>query len=683
MPFKILPDRLRAWHCLALLFMAVFGVYFNSLDNGLVAFDDAITLSSDPGNMGGVETLKLALGKARYDPKIAVDILFRGRSLTILTKALDKKLFGDEYSLHRLVNIAWHFLAACFALLAATELSGSMAFGLAAALAFALHPIQTESVTYLAGRRDVLYGTLSLASLYLWLLGARTDRRGLKWGALAAWAMSMAAKPAAVTVPCLWLAADAIRGTAEPWRVVVRRHAKLLAALGAAVAAMVAYNLAQELRSGLGSATFWYGGTPLSQWLTEPRIVLHAIILLLWPARLSLDYSYSVFEPSQSFLDPRFIGALLVLFALGWLAWRLREKHRLAAFAMLWIAMSYAPMLHILPAQHNREVFAEHWLYLPVFGFSLLLALAFKGASGKFPKVSCTLFAVVITLYGMRTVARNRDWKDDVTLWSKTVQTYPQCARAHAVLGWSWLHRGEPARAESELRKAIDLGTDDPRTFINLAYVYRMTNRLQEAKELLLRAHELPLAALFNDVIGNRLAMDYCQPQDIKSIRRWMNENPGVNMGLTPQIIEQFGQAAVRIGDMRLAEWLFIKSGAPHTPFNLGSLYFNQGRFRLAVPWLEKAILVNPAGFDERILTGLICLELGMVQRAEVHLGRAVQLSPGSASGWLAYSQLRAKQGKILEALAAARKAVKLEDSPRTRFQLEQTLRARSGTIPQ
>jgi Flp pilus assembly protein TadD len=683
MPFKIFPDRLRVWHCLALLFIATFGVYFNSLDNGLVAFDDAITLSSDPGNLGGVESLKLALGKARHDPKIAVDILFRGRSLTVLTKALDKKLFGDEYSLHRLVNISWHFLAACFALLAATELSGSPAFGLAAALVFALHPVQTESVTYLAGRRDVLYGTLSLASLYLWLLGARTGRRELKWGALAAWALAMTAKQAAVTVPCLWLAAEALRGTAEPWRVVIRRHLKLLAALGAAAAVMVSYSLAQELRSGLGSATYWYGGGALSQWLTEPRIVLHAITLLLWPARLSVDYSYSVFEPSQSFLDPRFIGAIFFLSALGWLAWRLREKRPLAAFALLWIALSYAPMLHILPAQHNREVFAEHWLYLPVFGFSLLLAAALKAASEKFPKASWTAFAVVMALYGMRTAARNRDWKDDVTLWSKTAQTYPQCARAHAVLGWSWLHRGEPAQAEAELRKAMDLGTDDPRTFINLAYVYRMTGRLPEAKELLLRAHELPLAALYNDVIWNSLAMVYYQTQDIESIRRWINEKPGAAMGLTPQIIEQFGLAAARSGDMRLAERLFIKSGDERTPFNLGSLYFGQGRFRLAVPWLEKAVLVNPTGFDERILTGLICLELGRIPQAEVHLVRAVRLAPGSASGWLAYSQLRVRQGKIAEALAAARKAAKLEDSPRTRSQLEQTLRAMSGGIPQ
>ncbi|MFH1619388.1 MAG: CDC27 family protein [bacterium] len=756
MSFKILPDRLRTWHCLALLFMATFGVYFNSLDNGLVAFDDTITLSSDSGHMGGVKTLKLALGKARHDPKIAADILFAGRPLTTLTKALDKKLFGNEYSGHRLHNIAWHFLAAWFALLVAAELTGSKAFGLAAALVFALHPVQTESVAYLAGRRDVLCGALSLASLYLWLLGARTGRkaggdvppqadrrpqnsvegapapvfpaggpeqgrsapfdepeapvtvrpevetevcgtcptagrrapeagrRGLRWGAVAVWVLAMTAKQAAITMPLLWMAAGAVRETNYSWRAVVRRHAKLLAALGAVAAAVTANQFTHELRSGLGSVTLWYGGTPLSQWLTEPRIVLHAITLLLWPARLSMDYSYRVFEPSQSFLDPRSMGALLVLFTLGWLAWRLRERCRLAAFGMLWIALSYAPMLPILPAEHNQQVFAEHWLYLPVFGFALLLASAFKAASENFPRGSWACLAVIMALYGTRTVVRNRDWKDDVTLWSKTVQTYPQCARSHAVLGRAWLQRGEPARAESELRKALELGTDDPRTFINLAYLYRLTGRFREAEEFLMRACKLPLAGLFYDVIGDALALVYYQSGDIEKVRRWADEQDNIgpydHMSETPRIIELFGLTAARFGDIRLAEALFLMSKSPDEPFNLGSLYFNQGRLRLAVPWLEKAILSNPSGLQERLLTGLICLELGRIQRAELHLGRAVQLAPNLASGWLAYSQLRGRQGRVSEALAAARKAVRLEDSPRTRSQLEQALQTASSS---
>ena len=100
--------------------------------------------------------------------------------------------------------------------------------------------------------------------------------------------------------------------------------------------------------------------------------------------------------------------------------WKGKRKRRpRESFALLWIALSYAPMLHLLPTLHNNEAFAEHWLYLPLFGWALLLGSLWTELQ-RFPKASAAGFAVLLGLYAGRTALRNRDWKDAPTLWSKT-----------------------------------------------------------------------------------------------------------------------------------------------------------------------------------------------------------------------------------------------------------------------
>ncbi|MBI4061706.1 MAG: tetratricopeptide repeat protein [Elusimicrobia bacterium] len=667
----------KTLQCLGVLLIAVFGAYFNALGNGLVDFDDAVV--THPQGAFGVSAVQRLATAVREEPLKALSDLLVARPLTGLSHMLDVALFGrDDYWGHHLGNVAYHFLACCFAFLAAAQLLGSKSGALAAALVFALHPLQTESVAYLAGRRDVLCGLLSLASLCLWL-------RGLRAGAVALWALAMAAKPAAAAMPLLWLAAAAARDPGERKERLPRDLALCLACAAASAAAALAHlqlEAAQARNLKLPAELFWYGGNVVSQWATEPRILAHALKLLLWPVRLSADYSLQVFEPSRSFLDMRTLLSLAACAAALWPAWALRKRRPMAGFALAWIFLTYAPMLHLLPALHNSEVFAEHWLYLPLFGFALLLG-SLREDLQRFPKASWAALGLLLCLYAGRTVLRNRDWKDATTLWSRTVETYPRCGRAHGILGMVHLQKGELAAAEAALLRALELRPDDPKNRMNLAAVYNNTGRFQDAERALLQARALPMAALLQDDINHGLSATYLMSGQLQKAGRLLdpdkilNPPPGDHpLGKNSvRSLELAGMIVQAQGEREMAEKIHVRalsiSRDPASAlYSLGLLYFAQRNFELAAHDFERLLKRKPAHLMARVYLGLSYAEAGEIARAQLALEQALKAAPGSADVWLAVSKLQLKRKRLHHALAAARQAARLEKSPRTDRQL-------------
>jgi len=665
---------LRTWHCFGLLFVAVFGVYLNALGNGLVDFDDAVVLHPK-GAFGLVATKRLA-EDFRHSPTRALQTLAVARPLSGLTQTLDTALFGDDHWGHHLSSVAYHFLTCCFAFLLGVELLRSRSAGLAAALIFALHPVQTESVAYLAGRRDVLYGLLSLASIYYWLRGLRSGSRAATAGAVALWALAMTAKPAAITVPLLWLAASAA-AKPEEFKAHLRRNAAIYLGCAAACAAVLLAHILVDARQsrkfGLPAELSWYGGNAAAQWATEPRIVLHALKLLLWPVTLSADYSLQVFEPSRSFLEPKVLLALACCAAALWLAWAMVKRRPLMSFALVWIALAYAPMLHILPSLHNNETFAEHWLYLPLFGFALLAAGLLENIR-RFHRAYWAGLALLLCLYAGRAVHRNRDWKDAMTLWSKTAATYPECGRAQGILGRTLLVRGNLPAAETALRKALELRPDDPKHHLNLADLYRSTGRFKEAEQVLRLALKSPLAPMMQADIYFSLDLLYAQSGRQQLIRRPFHDDRD-RAAWNPRALILSGTVMASQGDAALAEKAFVRAlaTAPDSAaaqYNIGFLYYNLRHFDLAARAYEKLLQKYPSSLQARIYLALAYSEAGEPDRARLALDQALKAAPKSVEVWLAISNFHLKRKAIPEALGAARKAAHLEKSPRTERQL-------------
>jgi tetratricopeptide (TPR) repeat protein len=215
--------------------------------------------------------------------------------------------------------------------------------------------------------------------------------------------------------------------------------------------------------------------------MTVAKVLLHHILLLLFPLKLNADYSYNAFPVATGLLDMRVLFSLAVLLVIFLLIVRALASRPMAAFAGLWFFVTLLPTYHIIP---HHELLAEHYLYLPMFAFAFLAAWGVDYALERSERRSALVWAaaaLVLIAFSVRTIHRNRDWKDDLTLWKKTVKTAPQCARAHVNLGKALIAQGDLKWAIAELKTALQIKPDLPTAFANLGVAYGSMDMYDEA----------------------------------------------------------------------------------------------------------------------------------------------------------------------------------------------------------
>ncbi len=444
-------------------------VYANSLHNPFL-FDDIETIvgvQSRGGSGEFAQLLSLLKGKPAYRP------------IRSASYAFDYALSGlDPWGYH-LSNIAYHALSAIFVFLIARTLFDQMPPSLFAALLFAVHPIQTDAVTYLSGRRDVLSGLFVLAGFYAFLRYRRTGRSGFLALASLAYPLAFFSKESGIILPLLCFSYDVIAHIRvkaqrvgvpllrETWAGVraAFREAYLLYLLFVVLAAGLACYVLFLVRGTWQRA--YYGGTIWFTLLTVARVFLRYIKLLLFPLTLSADYSYNAFPVTTSWTDPKALLAVLILASLGYGLLACLRSRPLAAFGGAWFFVALLPVSQIIP---HHEMMAEHYLYVPSVGFFLMVAGLVDPLLER-PRFAPALYAAglsTLVLLSLRTVWRNSDWKDDLTLWSKTVQAAPQAARARNNLGGTYLRRGQLALAQEQLEAALEIKPDFAPAWANL-----------------------------------------------------------------------------------------------------------------------------------------------------------------------------------------------------------------------
>ena len=325
------------------------------------------------------------------------------------------------------------------------------------ALVFALHPVQTEAVTYLSGRSTSLAALFALGSIVLWLQGEdEPDRHWLRLASLASFVAALLCKEYAVVVPLALLlcaatrAADgapwlraALRGSALHWAVVL---AALLAA-----AAVPRYRLLLE--TSLATRDL------VSNLATQAQAVVYLAGQLVRPDRLNADPALPVVAAldAAAFADGL---VLAVMIATG--LWALR-RHRTLGFALLWFFLWLAPTNSLLP---RLDVANDRQLYValvgPAFGIASLVARL------RPPVWRAAFVATLAVGLGAATFARNRVYADELVFWGDVARKSPHNARAFANLGHALALACRASDAQQALTVALQLDPGEDRAAINL-----------------------------------------------------------------------------------------------------------------------------------------------------------------------------------------------------------------------
>ncbi len=329
------------------------------------------------------------------------------------------------------------------------------------ALLFALHPVQTEAVTYLSGRSTSLAAFFALASLVLW-------QRGRSTLSLASFTVALLCKEYVAVVPlALLLCAGVAAPAGQPWLgAALRRSAGHGVVVGIgllAAASLPRYRMLWETSLATRDVA--------ANLATQAHGVVYLVGQLVWPSRLNADPAL----PAADGLDPTtWLEGTAIVAAIGVGVWALR-RHRTLAFALLWFFLWLAPTNSLLA---RLDVANDRQLYLALIGPAWGLAQALVRL--PLPNVRLVSIAVLALALGATSFVRNRVYADEIVFWSDVARQAPHNARAFVNLGHALALACRPADAGRAFAVALQLDPGHERAAINLMRLQGVFGPIEE-----------------------------------------------------------------------------------------------------------------------------------------------------------------------------------------------------------
>jgi Tfp pilus assembly protein PilF len=484
-------------------------------------------------------------------------------------------------------NLAIHVLAAIvlWEILKRSGASGRVA--IATAAIWAVHPLQTESVTYVIQRGESMMGLFYLLTLYCVI-------RGWKAGAVAASLAAVSCKGVALTAPLVVLLYDRAF-LSESWRDLFRRRKGLYAAL-AATLLIYPLLLSQATAEWKESAGFDYGGvSPAVYAMTQPAVILHYLRLSVWPSGLCLDYGW---PPAHSWGEA-FLPTLAILGLLAVTVWAWR-RHRAIGFLGAFFFLVLAPTSSFLPI---ADIAVEHRMYLPL---AAVVALAVATVA-RYSGATLPVCAGVVAILTAVTIDRNADYASALTMWRETVRVRPGNPRAQYDLGQSLETAGQTDAAVARYRAALQLKPDYYDALHNLGHLLAKSGNPVEGQVFLEKALRLkPNSVITLTNLGYAVAQQG-RPQDAA---------------------RQFETA------------LRIDPDYPDANDNLAVAYAMLGREADALPLWERALRADPNRASAERNLAYALSQLGRTRDSIQHYDRALRLAPDDPTTLVNYARV-------------------------------------------
>ena len=573
------PIRSQAAHSVAIVLLGL-GCYANTLGNGFV-FDDSAYLAS-------AMVRELEIGEIFAANWLGLDIY---RPLALLSLGCDFLLYGEAPMGFHLTNALLHAINGLLLYALARELVSHGQAALWAALVYICHPLQTEVVGWVSARGDLLASSFFLGGFLAYLSGRRT----------ASWALYAAAvlsKETAVILPAvLLLHACWIERAAGGWWTRVtdwcKSHWGYAVALGAVLALRFGVLGGADASAGPASTNFLAELDIAPRWATVVAIWARYALLLAVPVRLSADYSFASIPPVASLLDPWFIAGLIFVAASVVLPWWTRSRSLAFATAFLW--MSLLPVSNVFVLAPSGM--AERYLHLGLIAATL--AIGWGVARAPVLLRLWPLGGVVVLLLSAATIGRNRDWRSDLSLFSAVLEYYPDNARAHDNLAYSYYRRGDFGRAVYHYQRAIDIQPTRLRAHLNLGMLYSQARRYDAA----LASFKTALAL---------------HPTHVET---------HFNTGLIYQKMQRYAEA---IGHYRAV--LDLDPGHAKTRYNIGRAYERTDRLSEAVGQYNALIELNPAAAKAYYRLGEVYYRLGNFRQMTESWTALLRIEPDHAN---------------------------------------------------
>jgi tetratricopeptide (TPR) repeat protein len=510
---------------------------------------------------------------------------------------------------------------------------------LAAAL-FAVHPIHSESVAWIAAVTDLQLTLFYLLAFWFFLGLSKLRGPRLVLGHLlmaASFALALLAKEPAITFVFLaTLFEHSCRDDRKETSIQIK-----LSRYGPLWLLALAYLVFRiHFVGGMAGRSQFPTMGPDVAFFSGLQLAGQYVWKLLWPATLCAFYT---FHMSTSPADPRVIAGALALLGLALLVVFFWSRTRLVSFGLLFFFLNVVPVLYAPWMAAN--IFTERYLYLPSVGFCWALGWAganlwkaatnYKAGSAaprfwgpRLWRVLLVVFTAFITvLCTFRIMRRNRDWHDNETFYKATLALQPDAYIMRLNLAGIYLDRDDLQNAERELLAADKLAPDYPMILNNLALLNMKRKRYDEALGYLIRS----------------LLSNPKQPQ------------PHLYLA---QLYDQTGRTDYAEKEYLTATKLAPLSSRAHV--GLGDFYFDHGRLPEAEKQYQESLRAARTQRGYWGL-GLVCWRDGRHAEAEQAFQKAVALEPYSAQAHILLGLLYTDTKRNREALGELQTGLKFD----------------------
>jgi len=556
------------------------------------------------------------------------------RPLFWLSLAIGRMLWGLHAAGFHITNLALHWANGFLAFRLFRKLCISIFVSASVSIVWLGLPIHSEVVAWISGR------SISLAVLFLltgllsadWYL--RSNRMVALFGyAIASLASLFSHEIGVLTLPMAGLMAYASNPERRNWfeASAVRSAVVRFTAVGLAVDALylwLRHIAGARLSSGVPAVL----GFGVSFW--------KYVGWILFPIRMSIERSTEVpTNDSPMTTAVAFMGVLALLVAIL----RSRRKMPEVAAGSTWLLIALAPFCGLVPIYQGM---AERYTYLAALG----LVLAIVGLSFHLSKAarSVALCALVLwTSWGAwRLNARVFDWRDEISIYLKSLEATPRSPILFYNLGVSFADRGDPAKAADYYQRAIDLNPHYTSALINLGNILEGRGNHPGAEALYRRA----------------IALD---PRDPDA---WVDlGNVYLQLAMNPAAKDAYQKA------------IALKPNDVEAIINLGATLQRSGDLSEAAQVYQRALAIDPSQASAYCDLGALFLQQGNLVAAREQLTKSIEHNPSYAPAYLNLGVLYEQTGQRDLALGMYKKALDIQpDDPRARSNFER-LETRSG----